>query len=116
MNDRLRPYIDFLLVVCAIAILVSIWRKKEAVPDESGELTKLLLQKLDEQRRGYEFQILKLTQDSQQLSKEIDSLKNLKQGVKLIYVEKIKRIDNLSSSEQAIEFQKIFQKNGISSK
>lgn len=113
MNNRLRLYIEVTLVVCIIILLIFLVRKKEAVPDESGELAKILLQKLEDQRSSYELKIIQLKAGAESLQHDIDSLKNLKQGVKIVYVDRIKRIDNLTVSEQAKEFKILFDKNGI---
>ena len=113
MNNRLRLYIEIMLVVCIFVLILILTQKKETLPDESGQISELLLQKLNEQKRDYELKITVLKIESEAFIYKIDSLNNLKKEIKIIYIDRIKKIDNLNTSQQAISFQKIFSKNGI---
>lgn len=111
--NRLRLIIEILLVACIVVLAILLARSKNQTPNNSGELSERIIQRLQKDLASYEQTISDLKDDNELIQNKVDSLEAAKSKIKYIYIERIKKIDGLTTDETADEFKHLFETNVI---
>lgn len=110
---RWRFIIELLLVVAVVVLSILLYKSKQPVDSGSKEMSERIIKKLQEQLDDYQLQNTKLLDEVNTLNVQIDSLTQIKVKNKIIYIERIKKIEAYTLKDQVEHFDSVFKKYNL---
>jgi uncharacterized protein YoxC len=110
---RWRLICELLLVVAIVVLSIMLYKSKLPVDRGSNDISERIIKKLQTQLDDYQLQNKKLLDDVNILNFQIDSLTQIKALSKIIYIERIKKIEAYTLKDQVEHFDSVFKKNNL---
>lgn len=100
-------------MVAVVVLSIMLYKSKQPVESGSEEMSERIINRLEKQLADYQFQNDILLDEVSILNFQIDSLTEIKAQSKIIYIERIKKIEAYTLKDQVEHFDLVFKKHKL---